>query len=42
MNSLRRLCTRGLWLRQGQLVADGPIEPIIDQYLAWTHAAEAS
>ena len=42
MNSLRELCTRGLWLRQGQLVADGPIEPIIDQYLAWTHAAKAS
>ena len=42
MNSLRQLCTRGLWLRQGQLVADGPIEPIIDQYLASTHAAKAS
>ena len=42
MTSLRQLCTRGLWLRQGQLVADGPIEPIIEQYLAWTHAAKAS
>ncbi len=39
MSALRELCTRGLWMRQGQLVADGPIEPIIEQYLAWTHAA---
>jgi ABC-type polysaccharide/polyol phosphate transport system ATPase subunit len=39
MDSLRQLCTRGLWLRQGQLVADGPIDAVIDEYLAWTHAA---
>lgn len=39
METLRELCTRGLWMRKGELVADGPIEPIIEQYLAWTHAA---
>ena len=39
MASLRQLCTRGLWLRQGQLAADGPIDEVIDQYLAWSHAA---
>jgi homopolymeric O-antigen transport system ATP-binding protein len=39
MDSLRQLCTRGLWLRQGQLVGDGPIDAVIDEYLAWTHAA---
>ena len=39
MDSLRELCTRGVWLRQGQLVADGPIDAVIDDYLAWTHAA---
>jgi ABC-type polysaccharide/polyol phosphate transport system ATPase subunit len=39
MSSLRELCTRGLWLRQGQLAADGPIDEVIDQYLAWSHAA---
>lgn len=39
MASLRELCTRGLWLRQGQLAADGPIDEVIDQYLAWSHAA---
>ncbi len=42
MSSLSELCTRGLWLRQGQLVADGPIDSIIEQYLEWTHAAKAS
>ena len=30
---LRELCTRGLWLEHGQLVADGPIDEIIDRYL---------
>jgi ABC-type polysaccharide/polyol phosphate transport system ATPase subunit len=39
MDSLRELCTRGLWMRQGHLVADGPIAEVIAEYLAWTHAA---
>jgi ABC-type polysaccharide/polyol phosphate transport system ATPase subunit len=39
MESLRELCHRGLWMRQGQLVADGPIDEIIDRYLAWMHAS---
>ncbi len=42
MNTLRKVCNRGLWMRQGQLVADGPIEPIIQEYLASTHAAKVS
>jgi ABC-type polysaccharide/polyol phosphate transport system ATPase subunit len=37
MATLRMLCNRGLWMRQGQLVADGPIDQVIDDYLAWTH-----
>jgi len=41
MQTLRDLCTRGLWMRQGHLVGDGPIEQVIDDYLAWTHAAAA-
>jgi ABC-type polysaccharide/polyol phosphate transport system ATPase subunit len=41
MNSLRQLCTRGLWMRQGQLVADGPIEKVINEYLAWSLSAAA-
>jgi ABC-type polysaccharide/polyol phosphate transport system ATPase subunit len=33
MQSLRQLCTRGLWIEHGRLVADGPIAEIIDRYL---------
>ena len=33
MDALRELCTRGLWIEHGQLVADGPIDEIIDRYL---------
>ena len=39
MASLRELCTRGVWLRDGQLAADGPIDEVIERYLAWSHAA---
>ena len=35
---LRRFAERGLYLRQGELVADGPIEAVIDQYNADTDA----
>jgi ABC-type polysaccharide/polyol phosphate transport system ATPase subunit len=41
MDSLRELCTRGLWIHHGRLLADGPIDAVIDQYLAWT-ASQAS
>ena len=41
MSSLRELCNRGLWLKQGRLVADGPIERVIDEYLAASSAAAA-
>jgi ABC-type polysaccharide/polyol phosphate transport system ATPase subunit len=34
MDSLRELCSRGLWIRSGQLAADGPIDDVIDAYLA--------
>jgi ABC-type polysaccharide/polyol phosphate transport system ATPase subunit len=30
---LRELCTRGLWMRRGQLAGDGPIDEVIDRYL---------
>lgn len=33
MSSLRELCNRGVWLRKGQVVADGPIDETIDRYL---------
>jgi ABC-type polysaccharide/polyol phosphate transport system ATPase subunit len=41
MKSLRQLCTRGLWLKQGRLVSDGPIGRVIDEYLAASSGAAA-
>ncbi|MDB5353361.1 MAG: ABC-type polysaccharide/polyol phosphate transport system, ATPase component [Planctomycetota bacterium] len=40
MTSLREMCTRGLWMNKGQVVADGPMGEIIDGYLA-SSAAQA-
>lgn len=31
-NDLRRFCTRGLYLKSGQVVVDGPLEDAIDRY----------
>jgi ABC-type polysaccharide/polyol phosphate transport system ATPase subunit len=33
LDSLRQLCARGLWIHHGRLVADGPINQVIDGYL---------
>jgi ABC-type polysaccharide/polyol phosphate transport system ATPase subunit len=40
--SLRELCTRGLWIQRGRLVDDGPIDFVIDRYLAFTAERAAS
>jgi ABC-2 type transport system ATP-binding protein len=32
-NDLRRFCKRGLYLRRGNLVADGPLEDALDAYI---------
>jgi ABC-type polysaccharide/polyol phosphate transport system ATPase subunit len=37
--SLRELCTRGLWIQQGRLVHDGPVDAVIDRYLESTGTA---
>ncbi len=34
MVSLREMCNRGIWMKKGQVVADGPMNEIIDSYLA--------
>jgi ABC-type polysaccharide/polyol phosphate transport system ATPase subunit len=36
LRSLRELCTRGVWVQSGRLVADGPIEEIVARYLQST------
>lgn len=35
---LRRFCTRGLYLQQGQLVTDGPMDEVLDAYAAHSGA----
>ncbi len=40
--ALREFCTRGLWIQHGRLVADGPIDEIIERYRAWTAAQTAA
>jgi ABC-type polysaccharide/polyol phosphate transport system ATPase subunit len=41
MWSLREMCTRGIWMREGQVEADGPIDEVVDRYLADTELARA-
>jgi len=31
--ALRQLCTRGVWMSGGRVVADGPIDEVIDRYV---------
>ena len=31
--ALRSMCTRGVWLKKGQVQEDGPIDEVIDRYL---------
>jgi len=42
MDSLREMCTRGVWMRHGAIAADGPIDTVIDQYLAEATAPRAA
>jgi len=42
MKSLRQLCTRGLWIQHGKLVADGPIDEVIDRYRESVATARAA
>jgi ABC-type polysaccharide/polyol phosphate transport system ATPase subunit len=42
MNSLRELCTRGLWLDHGRLIGDGPMDEIADLYLAAVTQADTA
>jgi ABC-type polysaccharide/polyol phosphate transport system ATPase subunit len=42
MEALRQLCTRGIWIEQGRLLADGPIDEIIARYLEAVAARAAA
>jgi ABC-type polysaccharide/polyol phosphate transport system ATPase subunit len=39
--ALKDLCVRGVWMRQGQIAADGPIGEVIERYLADAALAQA-
>jgi ABC-type polysaccharide/polyol phosphate transport system ATPase subunit len=41
LKTLRALCTRGLWIQQGRVVDDGPIDLVIDRYLESTGSLAA-
>jgi ABC-type polysaccharide/polyol phosphate transport system ATPase subunit len=42
LKSLRELCTRGLWIERGRLIADGPIDEVVDRYLESVTSAAAA
>ena len=35
-SSLKETCERVLWVHKGELIADGPTDDVIDEYVAWT------
>jgi ABC-type polysaccharide/polyol phosphate transport system ATPase subunit len=41
MDALRTVCNRGLWLKKGRIVGDGPIEETIQRYLGDSAHAQA-
>lgn len=38
MHSIRDLCDRALWMDQGEIVAEGPVGEVVDEYERATHA----
>ena len=40
LQTLARLCDRGIWLEKGKLMADGSMQEVIDAYIARVHGAE--
>lgn len=41
LDSVRSLCSRAIWLDHGKLIADGPANDVIDQYLAFENEKHA-
>ena len=42
LTALRQLCTRGVWMKEGRVNADGPIDEVIDRYLAEVTPTQAA
>ena len=34
MDEVARLCTRALWIEAGKVVADGPVDDVLEAYTA--------
>jgi len=41
LGSLHKMCTRGIWMHEGKVQADGPISDTITRYLLFTQAIDA-
>jgi ABC-type polysaccharide/polyol phosphate transport system ATPase subunit len=41
LGSLHKMCSRGIWMHEGQVQADGPISESITKYLLFTQAIDA-
>lgn len=41
LGSLHKMCTRGIWMHEGRVQADGPISDTITKYLLFTQAIDA-
>jgi ABC-type polysaccharide/polyol phosphate transport system ATPase subunit len=41
MSAMRLICDRGLWLRNGEVAASGPIDEIVDRYLDHERQSQA-
>lgn len=42
MGSILNLCTRGLLMKNGQMITTGPIQKVVDQYLQAFHSAKST
>lgn len=40
LHQVRKVCSRAIWLEQGKLMADGPPEEVLNQYVEFTGGAD--
>jgi ABC-type polysaccharide/polyol phosphate transport system ATPase subunit len=40
LGNVREMCDRALWLDEGQIQADGPVEQVLEKYMAQVRAAD--
>ncbi|HLA67302.1 MAG TPA: ATP-binding cassette domain-containing protein [Acidimicrobiia bacterium] len=42
LHQVRKVCSRAIWIEEGRLMADGPPDDVLDQYVAFTGGADES